>query len=1189
MIQTVLEALQFHVTKSLDLSLESVDYAEIITPLVFLAGDWTEVGPLWTTLREKHQLVAFLNLGSKPDLDTGQWSLVSHVEHDGVTDGRWWCGTSFLVEQWNKVTSSSPRRLCHILSPLPRGCPFKPISDINRDDVDRVLWLQGFCHPAGLLPASKPQVEVLAPSVFTKWTTRRLTLKELLDCWDIPESAMKKFSQLPIEPSQFAKLPFIGVTPAKVLYGVLICLLPWLNPECQLGQSVAAQHISDAPHPTQSLPQVLSSFPEQVLDGSTSLRGEISTRQRAAKDDDAAIPFHLWDEPFWLFFTVLGRTTAFISETSRLCSTKRQTPILEVLRSFILCVWIRSVYRSFRRFMIQEHGAQWYHSVGPDIEAGRECLHRIALCTFWEWEGGSKLLFWRWPAPIRRWARDGHPIYISGELPQYRRRQPLEPNPTIREQVRHKLAKFVQKGYVKPGTVHSLISFFTVPKGESDVRIVFDGTKSGLNAALWAPSFHLPTIDSLLPALQPGYWQSDIDVSEQFYNFCLDPLVRMYCGLDVTHYLEHSPGKTMWLSWDRCVMGLKSSPHGCIKMQSLGEEVVRGDPSDPLNPFYFDQIRLNLPGQPYYDPRLARASKIDSRSGQTAGDLLTYVDDTRTSGYSQAHCWSVSHRVSTHLCYLGIQDALRKRTAPSQLAGAWTGSIAQSPPEGVTVSCTQEKWTRARSYVADMLTTLSQGLPFTHKDLEQKRGFLVYVTRTYPSLTPFLKGIHLTLDSWRPGRDQDGWKIQAQLSAHLDEAVPILSTPPLHVLAVPRLEADLQALTRLMCSPIPPLRIIRSSTVMLAFYGFGDASGSGFGSTFTGHNGTSYRYGLWGSDLQGASSNYRELFNLTEAAEAHVQELEFSHLQHLVDSVAREARVSPLQGAEFFLFTDNGVAEAAFYKGTSSNPRLFDLVVRLKQLELSHCFTIQLIHISGLRMQAQGTDGLSRGDLLGGVMAGHDLMEFIPLHLTAYQRSPGILAWVSSWLLPSHSLVHLQPLDWYGLGHGITSWHKNADGVPIPHSALSPDSVLLWTPAPAAANAAVEQLSFSRLKRPCLTHVFVVPRLMTHLWRKQLFKLADLVFSMPAGFRLDTWPSNMFEPLIVGVILPYLPAFPWSRRHTDSVLEVGRALSGVFSALQGDECSVLRQLWREAGGGMSAVIGFGVGLATFPIPPTSST
>ncbi len=107
MIQTVLEALQFHVTKSLDLSLESVDYAEIITPLVFLAGDWTEVGPLWTTLREKHQLVAFLNLGSKPDLDTGQWSLVSHVEHDGVTDGRWWCGTSFLVEQWNKVGVSS--------------------------------------------------------------------------------------------------------------------------------------------------------------------------------------------------------------------------------------------------------------------------------------------------------------------------------------------------------------------------------------------------------------------------------------------------------------------------------------------------------------------------------------------------------------------------------------------------------------------------------------------------------------------------------------------------------------------------------------------------------------------------------------------------------------------------------------------------------------------------------------------------------------------------------------------------------------------------------------------------------------------------------------------------------------------------------------------------------------------------
>jgi len=86
------------------------------------------------------------------------------------------------------------------------------------------------------------------------------------------------------------------------------------------------------------------------------------------------------------------------------------------------------------------------------------------------------------------------------------------------------------------GAVTSLISYFSVPKGDSDIRLVLDGTKSGLNSALWAPSFHLPTVDSLLPALQPGSWQGDIDIGEMFYNYGLHPSLQAYCGLDVQEY-----------------------------------------------------------------------------------------------------------------------------------------------------------------------------------------------------------------------------------------------------------------------------------------------------------------------------------------------------------------------------------------------------------------------------------------------------------------------------------------------------------------------------------------------------------------------------------------------------------------------------------------------------------------------------
>jgi hypothetical protein len=44
-----------------------------------------------------------------------------------------------------------------------------------------------------------------------------------------------------------------------------------------------------------------------------------------------------------------------------------------------------------------------------------------------------------------------------------------------------------------------------------------------------------------------------------------------------------------------------------------------------------------------------------------------------------------------------------------------------------------------------------------HKQLERRRGFIVYVAQAYPSLVPYLKGMHLTLDSWISDRNKDGW------------------------------------------------------------------------------------------------------------------------------------------------------------------------------------------------------------------------------------------------------------------------------------------------------------------------------------------------------------------------------------------------------------------------------------------------
>ena len=64
------------------------------------------------------------------------------------------------------------------------------------------------------------------------------------------------------------------------------------------------------------------------------------------------------------------------------------------------------------------------------------------------------------------------------------------------------------------------------------------------------------------------------------------------------------------------------------------------------------------------------------------------------------------------------------------------------------------------------------------------------------------------------------------------------------------------------------------------------------------------------------------------------------------------------------------------------------LVLELRMLEMEFGLTIHIIHISGKRMIAQGTDGCSRGSLMEGVMAGEDMLMFVDLATPATDRYP---------------------------------------------------------------------------------------------------------------------------------------------------------------------------------------------------------
>eukprot|EP00957_Ditylum_brightwellii_P062066 4710142-Ditylum_brightwellii.AAC.1 len=77
-------------------------------------------------------------------------------------------------------------------------------------------------------------------------------------------------------------------------------------------------------------------------------------------------------------------------------------------------------------------------------------------------------------------------------------------------------------------------------------------------------------------------------------------------------------------------------------------------------------------------------------------------------------------------------------------------------------------------------------------------------------------------------------------------------------------------------------------------------------------------------------------------------------------------------------------------------------------------------------MIAQGTDGLSRGQLAEEVMKGTTMQEFLPIHLHAFKRSEKILTWISAWTGHPH-LTPLTPEDWFGKGQEISGVLKGID------------------------------------------------------------------------------------------------------------------------------------------------------------------
>ncbi len=889
-------------------------------------------------------------------VDDSSWTMTPfHFQHSAVGGATDASGSLYVyakepVSLSQVVNPISLRDLSGILDSKIPGTPCPAPLQVSNKEPKVIQVRPNTYHGGGLLPWTARNAFIIAPCCFspTNWVRRRLSSMEMCNVLDIPIPIAEKLSQSQIK----TVIDDIGHIPLKVILQLLDSLPTF--PDDTAKKRIKTESSVDTQHQfSPSSPEILS-ISKDLL---------VNRNLKAAKNDDAPIPEFLWDNDI-------------VPDND-----ERKITALTPIRTFALRWWWRHTTKDFLKWLNLNYSKSCKSSeFERDLEAGRECIYRCCQASWWEWTGGSRPLFWRWPLEYQSIIRDGLPPWIKGPLPRYLVPQRGEKDMTTRSLITSKLRSVRDKGYIIPGDVRSLISYFTVPKRDGDVRMVYDASKSGLNSQLWAPWFLLPTMDSHIRSVEPGSFMGDIDLSEQFLNFMLHKCVQAHAGVDLTPFFSEELShlkKVIWEHWVRCGMGFVSSPYTTVQGTLMAEEVIRGDPLDPSNVFRWNEIVLNLPGSPSYKPWAPWVYKTwtlePGQVASIANDLRIYVDDVRTIGQTYEECRLASRVVASKANYLGIQDAARKRRDPSQTPGPWAGTIVHSNNSSVTVSISVERWNKAKGMIAWIKESILHSTFVNHKTLESYRGFLIYISRTYPALTPYLKGIHLTLGSCRPWRSDDAWKMsmseirQCLEQEGYDFTLPQSSKPPVEVRIAPHLLQDIEALDVLFSAELPPVGRVRPSKASVASYMLGDASGSGFGSSFVINNKVYYQHGQWNFTVSAESSNYRELSNLINAiTDAHDKDL-------LLDT-------------ELFIFTDNFTAESAFFKGTSSSRKLFELILSLHKLQMRSGMDVHMIHICGKRMIAQGTDGLSRGVMNSSSLECSSFLDFVPLHKSALDR-----------------------------------------------------------------------------------------------------------------------------------------------------------------------------------------------------------
>ena len=481
-------------------------------------------------------------------------------------------------------------------------------------------------------------------SVFSKssWVATKLTNREVSAAWDLPPDRIKKM-EAELLLGRLTTSALVHSPPLKILQEALSLLFP------------AVPSLDTDEGNSGSLSSSDSVFKLSTFIPATTIREVKVAHSKAVKNDNAATETDIWDQACVAGFDPMVHG-----------------PLFEFLHSCSVSRFVENVAWSFEKYLHLAHNFIWTKDnednvntrseLGRDLApVGKDAFDRAKGSSFWSWDLGSKPFFWRWQPEVQKDMQGSSKLFvIKSKLPRYHRKQDLPRDKTILRRITEKIQKVYLRGCITVGLVISLTSFFHVPNGEDNIRMVYDATACGLNDALWAPGFWMLTIMNVLDCATAESWFGDVDVAEMFLNYLLDVDVRPYAGIDVSGLNEDGSSGQRWERWTRMAMGMSPSPFVTIRLFAWAMEIILGDHTDPANHFHWSEIQFNCPGSPNYDPSLPRCYKWNDVKKCIAADCVTFVDDLRTIGACFALVQAATHRVETMMGYLGLQDSSGK-------------------------------------------------------------------------------------------------------------------------------------------------------------------------------------------------------------------------------------------------------------------------------------------------------------------------------------------------------------------------------------------------------------------------------------------------------------------------------------------------------------------------------------------------